>query len=177
MEDNLGFNPSKKNITQSADHHLESTIWTGKSSQILNVKNFTIFGVIAIGSLVAANYYSGWISIVAGLCVLRMLYSWFYINTATYTLTNQRIIRKEGVFSRVTFEIELYRVKDVLLLEPFIYRLFSLGNIRLVSSQKTTHNLVLDAIHKPAELREQIRKLVETRRTEKGVGEFDTGNY
>ncbi|MRG44484.1 PH domain-containing protein [Chitinophaga sp. SYP-B3965] len=177
MENNLGFDPSKNTAAQSADHHLESTIWTGKSSQILNIKYFALYGIIAIGSLVLANYYSGWISIVAGLCALRMLYSWFYINTATYTLTNQRIIRKVGVFNRETFEIELYRVKDVLLLEPFIYRIFSLGNIRLVSSQKTTHNLVLDAIHKPTELREQIRKLVETRRSEKGVGEFDTGNY
>lgn len=177
MEDNLGFDPTKNNTSRSADHHLESAIWTGRSSQILNLQVFALYGAVAIGSLVLANYYSGYISIVAGLCILRMLYSWFYINTATYTLTNQRIIRKEGVFNRTTFEIELYRVKDVLLLEPFFFRLFSLGNIRLVSSQKTTHNLVLNAIHKPTELREQIRKLVETRRTEKGVGEFDTGNY
>ena len=77
----------------------------------------------------------------------------------------------------VTFEIELYRIKDALLYEPLFLRIFSLGNIYLASSQRSTHNFTIEAITNAAQLREVIRNLVEKRRTEKGVGEFDGGSF
>lgn len=105
------------------------------------------------------------------------LYGYIFTKTATYTLTNQRLIRKAGVFTRTTFEIELYRIKDVHLYEPFLYRFFGFGNILLSSSQHVTLNFLLQAVPDASNLREMIHQYVEARRTEKGVSEFDSGSY
>jgi hypothetical protein len=69
--------------------------------------------------------------------------------------------------------MELYRVKDTTLHEPFFLRLVSLGNVEIVSSDKSTPVLVLPALRNAEALRQQIRKHVEEMRTQKRVRELD----
>ncbi len=152
----------------------EEVIWQGKSSQWVNLKSFVPYGILVFLFLYAGSRISSYLYIGALLCILKMGYDWCFIYSARYILTNQRIIRRSGVLDKITFEIELYRVKDVLLLEPLFLRVFSLGNIKLSTSQRSTQNFFIEAVTSSASLREMIRKLVERRRTEKGVGEFDT---
>ena len=109
--------------------------------------------------------------------LLKMIYNWYFIKSAKYILTTQRLIRKSGIINVITFEIELYRIKDALLFEPILLRIFSMGNIYLASSQKSTHNFTIEAVSNATQLREVIRTLVEKRRSEKGVSEFDGGIF
>ncbi len=153
----------------------EQIVWKGKSSQLLNLKHYALALVVMIVCVWAAvrldNNY-----VLLG-CLVAAVYACCYfviLNSASYTLTNQRIIRRWGVLNRTTFEIELYRVKDVHLFEPIQLRLFGLGNISLISSQRSTQLFELKAVKGAADLREQLRHLVEKRRNEKGVGEYDT---
>ena len=53
-------------------------------------------------------------------------WKWLVVRCTEMTLTNQRLKIRSGVFSRKTNELELYRVKDTTLDEPFILRLVSL---------------------------------------------------
>jgi uncharacterized membrane protein YdbT with pleckstrin-like domain len=120
------------------------------------------------------NYQITAILLVAVIALVYALYHYLIVNAATYTITNQRLISKIGLFNRATSEIELYRVKDVHLFEPLQLRMFGLGTIHLISSQKSSPLSELKAIKDAVELREQLRHLVENRRNEKGVGEYDT---
>jgi hypothetical protein len=52
--------------------------------------------------------------------------------------------------------------------------MFGLGTISLMSSQRSTQIFELTAIKDAIQIREQLRHLVEKRRNEKGVGEYDT---
>ena len=88
-------------------------------------------------------------------------------------MSNQRIRETEGVFSKRTDSTELYRVKDVVLLEPFSLRMLGLGNIELCSSDATTPLLLLRAVPNAADLREKILLAAEVRRDAKGVRELD----
>lgn len=153
----------------------EQIVWKGKSSQLLNFRHYTLALVIIGACIWAALHFDNNLLLLG--CLAALIYAVCYfviLNSASYTLTNQRIIRRWGVLNRTTFEIELYRVKDVHLFEPLLLRIFGLGNISLISSQRSTQLFELKAVSGAAELREQLRHLVEKRRNEKGVGEYDT---
>jgi membrane protein YdbS with pleckstrin-like domain len=153
----------------------EQIVWKGASSQLLNVKHFVLaFFVIAASVWVSLHFAITPVLLVGLLAVLYAIYQYAVVNAATYTITNQRIIRKTGVMNRTTFEIELYRVKDVHLFEPLQLRMFGLGTIHLISSQRSSPVFELTAVKDAAALREELRHLVERRRNEKGVGEYDT---
>jgi len=153
----------------------EQVIWKGSSSQLLNFRHFAIAIIIMAVSVWASLHFQVTaILLVTLIALLYALYNYLVVNAASYTLTNQRIIRRIGLFNRTTFEVELYRVKDVHLFEPLQLRMFGLGTIHLISSQRSTPVFELTAVKNAAELREQLRHLVENRRNEKGVGEYDT---
>lgn len=152
----------------------EQIVWKGKSSQLLNFKHFSIALIIIIAAVWTATLYSNYLLLIALIALLYAFYQFLIVNSASYTITNQRIVRRMGLFNRTTFEIELYRVKDVHLYEPLHLRLFGLGTISLISSQRREQIFEIIAVSNAAEIREQLRHLVEKRRNEKGVGEYDT---
>lgn len=161
--------------TLDLNNNSEQMVWKGSSSQLLNFKYYLLALVVIAGSIWAAVHFNNnYVLIVALLAAIYALYQFLIVNSASYTLTNQRIIRRYGLLNRTTFEIELYRVKDVHLYEPLQLRMFGLGTISLISSQRSTQIFEITAINNAVEIREQLRHLVERRRNEKGVGEYDT---
>jgi len=82
---------------------------------------------------------------------------------------------RRGVFSKRTDELELYRVKDTVLVEPFWLRLVSLGHIDLTTSDRTTPLVRIAAVPDAARLREELRSNVERMRVLRGVREADVG--
>jgi uncharacterized membrane protein YdbT with pleckstrin-like domain len=80
---------------------------------------------------------------------------------------------RHGVLNKKLDELELYRVRDYKLDQPFFLRLFSLGNIILQTSDRTHPTVVIQAIPDAENLREQLRTYVEACRTRKGVRELD----
>ena len=68
-------------------------------------------------------------------------YDTFYIS-----LAEQRIILSKGVFNKVTNDIELYRIKDITLIEPFWLRIIGLSNIKIISSDATMPEVTLKAV-------------------------------
>lgn len=153
----------------------ETHVWAGRSSQLVNFKVYFVCDLLLLAVIYLGANYSNYIFYAAIPLVLIMVYAYFFIKLSTYQITDQRVIRRTGVFTITTFNIELYRIKDVHLTEPFLYRIFGLGNLRLISSQQTTNVFEISAINQSRQLQDVIRKLVEKRRTEKGVAEFDTG--
>lgn len=100
---------------------------------------------------------------------------WQYLKTKNrvFTITNERVIETSGVFSKTTDELELYRVKDLKLEQPFFLRLVKLSNIRMNTSDKTHAVVLIPAIVKGHDVKEQLRKVIEIRRDLKGVRETD----
>lgn len=135
----------------------EKIIWEGSPSQVTNLGVYIVCGLLFF--LVLPVFYAIW--------------RWIVTRCFRYSVSDQRIRVTQGVFNKRTDSIELYRVKDVVLLQPFGLRLFGLGNVELRTSDMTSPLLTLHAVPEPAALREKMLLAAEARRDVKGVRELD----
>lgn len=95
------------------------------------------------------------------------------VRTTRIEVTTERITTTVGIFSRHKWDIELYRVKDTTLHEPFLLRLVQRANILIISSDRSTPTVALRAVPNGEWLRQQIRTNVERLRLKRGVREMD----
>jgi len=149
----------------------EQTVLSTSSSQILNFWAFALLGSFMLaGAWVGAYFLSvQWELTLAWMVAVALVMAWKYLNVRCqhYELTTERLKTQSGVFSKVTHELELYRVKDILFEQPFFLRLFGLGHVVLMTSDASTPVLTLKAIPDASNWREQLRQCVETRRDQK----------
>jgi len=155
----------------------ENAVWSGSPSQKSNLGLFTLCTVVAIVLIVSATYLGDPMRLLVFALVLLpagiALWRWLVTASLQYTLTDQRMILRRGVFSRSTDYVELYRVKDSHFTQTFIERLLGLGTIRLRTTQDSLPVVDMVGMNAPEPLWNQIRSLVEARRDAKGVREID----
>jgi len=104
------------------------------------------------------------------------VWKWLEVRNTIYSLTDQRLKFTRGVFTKLTDDLELYRVKDTHFQQTFWQRMVGIGDIVLSTSDTTTPVVVLAAIHDAEAVRERVRALVEQRRDAKRVRELDVGH-
>lgn len=102
-----------------------------------------------------------------------MLYKWLVIKNTKYELTTERLKTRTGILNKITNELELYRIKDYSLEQPFFLRLFKLSNIKLITSDKTNPMVNILAIKNGENTLEKIRFYTEKLRKYKRVKELD----
>ena len=125
----------------------EETVWTGSPSQYKNL------GIYLLCIFILPIPYAFW--------------KWLTLKSFVYRLTTERLLTTEGIFSKDTESLELYRVKDFRVRESFFERLFGLESIELLSSDLDTPDIVMDYIPKSLGLSDKIRQQIETCRVQK----------
>jgi uncharacterized membrane protein YdbT with pleckstrin-like domain len=135
----------------------EETVWRGSSSQWKN------FGVYILCALFC------WLIVPIFIALARYLQT----KNKIYELTSERLKITEGIFSKVTDTLELYRVKDIETRQPFLYRLFGMENIQMNTSDTSSPFIFIEAIPHTVGLADKIRNQVEIIRQQKGVREID----
>ncbi len=135
----------------------EKVIWEGHPHHTINLPVYIICGLFC------------WLFVP----LLYAFYVWYENRSINYELTTERLLISTGIFSRKTEELELYRVKDLSIEEPFFMRLLNLANIKLTTSDKTLPEVVIIGVEDARELKDEIRKHVELLRDKKGVREID----
>jgi uncharacterized membrane protein YdbT with pleckstrin-like domain len=135
----------------------EQIVWRGSSSQWKN------FGVYILCALFC------WLIVPIFIALARFLQT----KNKIYELTTERLKITEGVFSKVTDTLELYRVKDLETRQPFLYRLVSVENVQMNTSDTSSPFILIDAIPRAVGLGDKIRNQVEIIRQQKGVREID----
>ena len=159
----------------------EETIWEGTSSQATNMGTYLSCALIGIILLALAIwvYAEGWRVfgfLLGSLLIIPLFISarkWLQIKYKKYTITTERIRITTGILTKHVEELELYRVKDTTYVQTLPMRMFKLGHIVLITSDRSTPTLVIKAVPKALELRENIRQAVEIRRDLKRVREVD----
>ena len=91
----------------------------------------------------------------------------------TWTIHQDNLIEKTGILNVSTEEVLLYRVKDIRLYEPLLYRLVGLSQLTIITSDYTNPSIVLYGIKNGEELMTIIRQLVANSRKVEGVKEID----
>jgi len=107
--------------------------------------------------------------VIAAIALVVFLARWLKTRARTYQVTSERIKVSDGVFNRKTDELELYRVRDYKVSEPFWLRVFGLGNLVISSMDVSSPSLEICAIRDPNGRREELRKYVELCRDKKRV--------
>jgi uncharacterized membrane protein YdbT with pleckstrin-like domain len=147
----------------------EQTLFKGSPSLVIALGPLVISILIILGSIFVAYRYSPLALILGGIALVYAVVRIALIKASYYELTNERIRLRRGIFTKRTDELELYRVKDATVVEPFLYRLFGVGNIELTTTDTSTPGLNLKAIRGAASLRESLRQSVEACRDKKRV--------
>jgi uncharacterized membrane protein YdbT with pleckstrin-like domain len=135
----------------------DELVWTGSPSQIVNAPAFVVCALLC------------WLIVP----VFIALWKWLVVKNIRYELTTERLKLRRGVFNKMLEEVELYRVRDYRLEQPFWMRLFSLGNISIRTTDVSNTLVVLQAIPDSEHVLERLRRYVEETRTRKGVRALD----
>ena len=162
----------------------EETVWRGSISQWKNFGFFLlqlllagliviIFVIVSRNSPPEIQKFSP--SILLLLAVPIFIAGRRYLQTKCkiYELTTERLKTTEGVFSKLTETLELYRVKDIETQQPFGYRLCGVENIHLNTSDSSSPLVLIEAIPHHVGLGDKVRNQVEIIRQQKGVREID----
>lgn len=154
----------------------EAILWQGHSSQWLHFWFYFFCALLAIGCSVGALFTAG-MSLI-GLIVPAVMWGirWWMTRSTHYEMTSQRLRITTGILNRRLDELELYRVKDYVMEEPFYLRMLGLGNLSIVTSDSTTPVVSIHAIHDVQNVREKLRTAVQTERDRKRVREMDVDN-
>ncbi len=146
----------------------EYPVSTGHPSQWINLLPFLFWGGLALTALVLSVYLAAAL-LALPVCAGAALWQYLVVKNQVYELTSQRLKMHSGVLNKHLSELELYRVTDTQFEQPFLLRLVGLANVHVLSADKTSPAILIPAIPGARELREQLRDLVETQRTAKGV--------
>jgi uncharacterized membrane protein YdbT with pleckstrin-like domain len=150
----------------------EEILWKGKPSQLVNFNAYLLSGIVAL-AIIIFSFYQNWIFLLIFLPIGYAFKKWLTVNSYNYELTSERMRVTTGIFTKNFEEIELYRIRDYSIIQPFFLRLFSLGNVLLKTSDKTMPELTIAAIKDFMEVKDKIRERVEILRKEKDIKEVD----
>jgi len=150
----------------------EEELWTGRYSPKAAVHLWILAALWAVVLvLVYLRFRAGagvadWVvpaaALLPGLVVLaRTLLRRF---TLRYRLTNHRLFTDRGLLRRDHDELELIRVDDVSVRQNVLQRLFEVGTVRVLSTDASSPELLIEGIARPLRVKELLREQVRARR-------------
>ena len=155
----------------------EETIWKGTSSHWKNFNSYALTLVSLVGGA-ALHYWPRtelglWVFLVPAALALWAFWNWLLIRTTYYNLSTERLITIHGILTKVTDTLELYRVRDMQIVQPILLRIVGLQNIQVFTNDSSTSELLLDFIPTSLGLGDRLRKSVEDCREAKRVRAMD----
>jgi uncharacterized membrane protein YdbT with pleckstrin-like domain len=154
------------------EENTETTFWKGSPSQWLNIGHFAAALLLATGITIGGVFFPpALIALIIPL--IWIVWRYLVVRTQVFEMTNERLRVTKGIINQEIDEVELYRVKDILVVRKWWMRMTGLGTIHLDTSDRSMPQIDIHAIHDSLELRESLRKKVEAMRDKKRVREMD----
>jgi membrane protein YdbS with pleckstrin-like domain len=101
--------------------------------------------------------------------LLLLLLVWVRVKSSSYRLTTQRLFVRRGWLAKHINELELYRVKDVVVDQGVLQRLLNFGTITVLADDDTTPAVHLVGVASPTAVKETIRTQYRAARQREGV--------
>jgi membrane protein YdbS with pleckstrin-like domain len=148
----------------------EETLWRGTPAWTLLIGQVAAIALTLVGVPVIAHYAGqaigdpriagvGWWVAAALVLIelIRFVSGLISLRSTLYTITNQRVMIETGLMTKSLNEIDLRYVDDTQFFQGVGERLLGIGNVTLVSSDKSLPLYVLRGVHDPRAIREMIR--------------------
>ena len=93
-----------------------------------------------------------------------------------YALSEDRLFLETGFFSIKDEEVVLYRIRDISMKRTLWQRIFGVGTVTVVSSDKSSPKIELKNVKKPRDVKEMLHKFVEEMKINRKIriGEYST---
>ena len=101
---------------------------------------------------------------------------WLRTKMIRYRISNYRIDFERGLFSRSIDTLELWHVEDIAFHQSLIDRIMGVGDIKVISHDDTTPQLMLRGIPNPRPLFESLKQRIIAVKRQRGVIKMDIGN-
>jgi membrane protein YdbS with pleckstrin-like domain len=131
-----------------------------------------LFIGLGIGLAIRAEHFPWprWVALVPlALGALLLLLIWIRVKSCMYRLTTQRLFVRRGWLAKHVNELELYRVKDVVVDQGALQRLLGYGTVTVLAADDTTPAVDLVKISRPTTVKEMIRTQYRAARQREGV--------
>ncbi|MDR3239746.1 MAG: PH domain-containing protein [Clostridiales bacterium] len=99
----------------------------------------------------------------------RKRYLGLPISFTRYEVSEDRLILRKGFFKTETDEILIYRIMDLRLVRTLGQKIFGVGTVTLISTDKSNPALELKNIKRPDDVRRFLSKLIEQQRAARGT--------
>ena len=154
----------------------ETVLWKGSPSQWTNFGTYVFCLILSAGVVVVYFLVPNVPPLILATLAIPLLFAlskWWQTRSQIYEITTERIRTSSGLLSRRTSELELYRVRDYTVVEPFWLRLIGRGNLIIETADRTSSHLVLRAVPTVNALKDQVRAHTERMRQIRGVRDFE----
>lgn len=91
----------------------------------------------------------------------RKRYFGLPLSFTKYAISEDRLFQQTGILNLRFEEVLLYRVRDITLTCSFGERMFGVGTITVISSDKSRPKLVIESVKDPAAVKELLHQQVE----------------
>lgn len=150
-------------------------IWKGRPSHYEYFMKYCLVALLAILglslSLLGGLHLIGMTFF--GFSLLLAVYLYLDIKMTNFTLTEEALLSKKGIFTRKTDELMLYRIQDISMEEPFFLRLVKLSNLKIYSMDNSDPIFYLTSLKDGEKVRKALRILSEKQRNKLGVRPVD----
>lgn len=91
------------------------------------------------------------------------------MNGKGYKITNQRVIVTSGIIGKKQNEVELVKIKDLLVDQSLTEKLTNVGNVKIISTDITMPVVEIEEVKNPFEVKDIIRKAMLERKEKMGI--------
>jgi uncharacterized membrane protein YdbT with pleckstrin-like domain len=159
---------SDEKVVTHLHPHWKAVFWPG------------VLGVVVLAAVAAAWVFLPWGQVVllivsgVGLVIIAVFSFWPWVTwrTTHYVFTNERVIMREGVFSRTGRDIPLGRVNDVSFSHSLFERMLGCGTLTIESAGERGQ-VVLTDIPRVEQTQSVLYELVDADRQRHTFGDED----
>lgn len=161
---------------QSLPDEPEESLWSGSYSHLAMIGTWVGGAIVTVAAVVVAALAntpgSGWLAVLGGIGLMWLaLAAWYGYRRLSvhYRLSTQRLMHESGLLWRTVDRVELIDIDDVTYRQGPVERLFAVGTIVIVSSDRTTPELHLPGIENVSEVADTIDDARRKERRSRGL--------
>lgn len=133
----------------------------------------SVFGKLVIATVLLVGAY--WIMFLCFPAIIIggiAFYRFWYIRSVMYIINAETIKTRTGIFSYRVTTLELYRVKDYIVTQSLLMRMFKIMTLTLYTTDKQESILAMEGVPQSG-LGDMIRDLVQRARAKSKIFEFN----
>ncbi len=138
----------------------ESLVWQGRPSPRAMVSYYAkwiLLGLVPVVGAVAFSWQQAWGALASAVIIaMALITGWLRRIATLYTITDRRIVIRNGILSRREHEAHIDRVQNVNLSQSLFDRLFGVGSLDFDTAGTEDADFTFAGIADPGALRARV---------------------